>query len=60
MAMESELVQAEMVEANEFPMLAAKYGVRGVPQTTINSGAGTVIGAVLEECLIQGIKKALQ
>ncbi len=54
------MVQAEMVEANEFPMLAANYGVRGVPQTIINSGAGTAIGAAPEERLIQEIKKALQ
>lgn len=53
------MVQAEMVEATEFPALAAKFSVRGVPQTTINSGAGTVVGAAPEERLLAEIKKAL-
>jgi len=46
MALESEMVEAEMIEAMEFPELSARYGVSGVPQTTINDGAGTVVGAV--------------
>jgi glutaredoxin-like protein len=35
-AMESELVRADMVEAIEFPHLANKYSVYGVPRTVIN------------------------
>jgi glutaredoxin-like protein len=35
-AMESELVHADMVEAIEFPHLANKYSVYGVPRTVIN------------------------
>ncbi len=35
-AMESELVTADMVEAIEFPHLANKYNVYGVPRTVIN------------------------
>jgi hypothetical protein len=45
MAVESPLVEAEMVEAMEFPDLADRFNVSGVPQTTINHGAGTVVGA---------------
>jgi glutaredoxin-like protein len=60
MAMESPMVEAEMVEAMEFPELATRHGVSGVPQTTINDGAGTVVGAVPEEHLIEEIQRALQ
>jgi len=38
MAMESPLVQAKMIEATGFPALAGKFGVSGVPHTTINKG----------------------
>lgn len=59
MAMESPMVEAEMIEATEFPELANRHGVSGVPQTTINDGAGTVVGAVPEEHLIGEIQHAL-
>lgn len=59
MAMESPYVQAEMVEAMEFPELADRYGVSGVPHTTINDGAGTLVGAAPEETLLAEIQKAL-
>lgn len=59
MAMESDHVEAEMVEAMEFPELSDRFGVSGVPQTTINDGAGTVIGAVPEEMLLDEIKRAI-
>ena len=35
-ALESDLVQADMVESIEFPHLANKYSVYGVPRTVIN------------------------
>ncbi len=59
LAMESTLVQAEMVEATEFPELSDRHNVSGVPQTTINDGAGTVVGAYPEEQLLEEIQKAL-
>ena len=59
MAMESPMVEAEMVEAMEFPELSTQHGVSGVPQTTINNGAGAVIGAVPEPHLLEEIKQAL-
>ncbi len=59
MAMESPMVQAEMVEAMEFPDLSNQFGVSGVPQTTINFGKGTVIGAVPEAHLVQELQSAL-
>lgn len=36
MAMASDKVKADMVEAMEFPHLSHKYGVMGVPRTVIN------------------------
>lgn len=59
-AMESAMVEAEMVEASEFPDLADRYQVSGVPQTTINMGAGTVVGAVPEDALVEQIRAALR
>jgi glutaredoxin-like protein len=59
MAMENPLVRAEMIEATEFPELADRYGVHGVPHTTINDGRAHVIGAVPEANLLAEIQKAL-
>lgn len=36
MAMESDIVRADMVEATEFPHLVHKYNVFGVPKTVVN------------------------
>jgi len=60
MALESPLVQAEMIEAMEFPELAQRHQVSGVPQTTINHGAGRVVGAVPELTLLAEIQRALK
>jgi glutaredoxin-like protein len=59
MALESQWITADMVEATEFPELSERFNVSGVPQTTINMGAGTVIGAYPEFQLIEEIKIAL-
>ena len=59
LALESDLVQAEMVEATEFRDLADQFMVRGVPQTTINSGAANAVGALPEPTLLEQIKKVI-
>ena len=59
MAMESPMITAEMVEATEFPELSMRFNVSGVPQTTINDGAATVIGAAPEIQMVSEIQKAL-
>ena len=59
LAVENPLVQAEMVEAMEFPDLADRHNVSGVPQTTINDGAKHVVGAVPEDHLLAEIQKIL-
>jgi hypothetical protein len=59
MAMENPgMIRAEGVEAMEFPDFSDRYGVSGVPQTTINDGAGTVVGAVPEQNLLAEIMRA--
>jgi hypothetical protein len=60
MALESPMVEAEMVEAMEFPDLSNRFGVSGVPQTTINAGAGTVVGAMPEDNLLAEIQRAVK
>jgi glutaredoxin-like protein len=61
MAMENpKMIRAEGVEATEFQELAGRFNVRGVPQTVINSGAGSVVGAVPEQNLLDQIRLALQ
>jgi len=58
MAVESELVRADMVEATEFPHLAINYEVRGVPRTVINE-SHFVDGMVPEALMLEGVLSAL-
>ena len=60
MAVESQWVESEAVEAMEFPELAYRFGVRGVPHTSINFGAGEIVGASPETYLVEQIKLALK
>lgn len=55
LALESAWIQAEAIEATEFPELSRRHSVSGVPQTTINDGAGVVVGAVPEDHLVAEI-----
>jgi predicted DsbA family dithiol-disulfide isomerase len=57
-AMASEFITGEMVEVSEFPQLAVKYGVSGVPQTVINETVH-VIGAVPESEFARKILEAI-
>lgn len=59
MALESPMIEAEMVEATEFYELSNQYNVSGVPHTTINAGAAHVVGAVPEEHLLAEMERAL-
>jgi len=53
-AMESDLVRADIVDASEFPHLAQKYSVMGVPKTVINEKM-EFVGAVPEEIFVQQV-----
>jgi len=58
LAMASDMVQADMVEATEFPHLSNKYQVMGVPRTVINE---TIFqeGAAPEQMLLEKLKEAV-
>jgi len=58
MAMESDMVVGDMVEATEFPHLSQKYQVMGVPRTVINEDTH-VEGAVPVPMLVDKVKEAL-
>ncbi len=57
MAQESERVRADVVEAMEFPALADRYGVVGVPKVVINEVYGFE-GARPEEVFLQHVLEA--
>ncbi len=59
MALESDMVTADMIEAMEFNELSNEYGVSGVPHTDINHHKGTVVGAVPEEHFVEETRRAL-
>jgi hypothetical protein len=52
--MECDRIVADMVEATEFPHLAQRYGVMGVPKTVANE-IGIADGALPEEALIANL-----
>ena len=57
MALETPRVQADVVEAQEFPHLARQYSVQSVPKTIINNVV-EVVGAVPEAALLQRVLTA--
>ena len=58
LAIESDLITSDMVEVIEFPHLATKYQVMGVPRTVINE-AIHIEGAVPEPMLMREFQKLL-
>lgn len=58
LAMESDWIRADMVEATEFPHLANKYQVYGVPRTVINETIH-VEGAVPEPMFVEELMKVM-
>ncbi len=58
LAMESPHIVGDMVEATEFPELARKYKVYGVPKVVINETHGFE-GALPERQYVAEIRKAL-
>jgi glutaredoxin-like protein len=58
LALASPLVTADMIDASEFPDLADRYGVRGVPRTVIN-GSVHIEGAVPEDVLVEELQPLL-
>lgn len=58
MAFYSDKVKADMVEISEYPYLAQKYNVQGVPRTTINENWYQE-GAAPEQMIVAKIKESL-
>ena len=57
MAVESERVTADVIEAQEFPDLARRYAVRGVLKIVINDRA-EFVGALPEQQYVAQIRAA--
>ena len=57
-ALESDLVQADCIEATEFPDLASRYRVYAVPKTVINE-LTSFEGSLPEEFFLDEVLKAL-
>jgi hypothetical protein len=55
MAMESPMIQAEMIETNEYYERAMRYNVSDVPHSTINAGVGMIMVGTPEEYVLQEI-----
>jgi predicted DsbA family dithiol-disulfide isomerase len=58
MAMESDKITAEAIEATEFPDLAQQYRVMAVPRTVINDKA-VLEGAMPESMFVRRIIEAV-
>ncbi len=58
MAMVSDKVTSDMIEASEFPEMAQKYRVMGVPRTVVNDEHHQE-GAAPEKMIVELIKKAV-
>ncbi len=58
LAIASPRIRADMIEAIEFPHLANKYAVQGVPKTVINESTG-LDGIVPEPIMVAYVLKAL-
>ena len=56
MAIENSHVMADVVEVNEFPHLAQRYAIRGVPKTVINETV-EFVGAVPEAQFAEHIQR---
>ncbi len=59
MAFESDKIKAEVYESIEFPFMAQKYGVYGVPKVVINEKV-SFEGALPEEMFLEYVLKAVK
>jgi predicted DsbA family dithiol-disulfide isomerase len=54
MGIESEKITADVVEVSEFPDMARRYGVSGVPKTVINDQI-ELLGAQSEATFVKAV-----
>jgi len=57
LAVESDLITADLVEVTEFPHLAQPYQVRAVPRTVVNETA-SIEGALPESEFVKAVVAA--
>jgi len=57
LAVESDLITADLVEVTEFPHLAQRYQVRAVPRTVVNETA-SIEGALPESEFVKAVVAA--
>ena len=57
LAVENDLITADLVEVTEFPDLARRYQVRAVPRTVVN-GTADIEGALPESEFVQAVVAA--
>lgn len=60
LALLSDNISAEMIEASQFSELASHFDIYGVPNTIINNGISNVEGLVTEDILVKAILDALE
>lgn len=53
-AVENDLIRADAIDANEFPQLAVKYGIMGVPKIVVNEKI-EFVGAVPENLFLEQV-----
>jgi glutaredoxin-like protein len=53
-ALENDLIRADVIDANEFPQLAIKYGIMGVPKIVVNEKV-EFVGAVPENMFMEQV-----
>jgi predicted DsbA family dithiol-disulfide isomerase len=58
LAIESDMIWADMVEANEFVPLAQKYGIMSVPKVIINDREG-IAGSLTEDMFVAHVLHAI-
>ncbi len=58
LAIANDLITADMVEVTEYPHLAVRYQVQGVPRTVINESVH-IEGAVPEQLLVARLMAGL-
>jgi protein-disulfide isomerase len=59
MAVESAHITADVIEAQEFPDLSRRYGVRGVPKIVVNDEI-EFVGALPEADYLAYVKAAVE
>ena len=53
-AVENDIIRADVIDANEFPQLAIKYGVMGVPKVVVNDKV-EFVGALPEKMFLEHV-----